>query len=192
MKLCFRRALLGLTTILFAGCAWVPQKVTIAPRLQVPATQVGNGARVVVAVRDTRPTLRIGYRGLDSKGAEITTDQDLAAIFQQKIIEGLTQQGFNAVPHSDEPARTLKVEIRSLEYNTDMDFWKGTVRAKAALHANSKAEGIVFDQVYLAERQEAAVEAPRAKTNEQLINGVLSDVLQRLLADPKLVKLLAN
>ena len=192
MKIGFPSVLLTLSLALLAGCAWVPQKVTIAPQLQNPTSQFGHGAKIVVAVRDIRPTQQIGYRGLDSKGAEITTDQDLASIFQKKIIEGLTQQGFLAVPSSDEPARALKVEIRSLEYKTEMEFWKGTVRARAALHANSKAEGAAYDQLYTAERQEPAVEAPRAKTNEQLINGAISDVLQKLLADPRLLKFLAN
>src|SRR5262245_12774855 len=116
-----------------SGCAWVPQKVTIAPHLQVPASNLGNGTTIVVKVLDTRPSLQIGYRGLDSKLAEITTDQELAPIFQQKIIEGLTQQGFKAVSSSDQPNRTLKIEIRTLQYTTDMDFWKGTVRTKAAI-----------------------------------------------------------
>ena len=38
----------------------------------LPAS-IGNGVTVVVRVVDSRPTLRIGSRGLDSKGAEITT-----------------------------------------------------------------------------------------------------------------------
>ena len=170
----------------------MPQKVTIAPQLRVPASNRGNGAIVVVKVLDTRPSLRIGYRGLDSKLAEITTDQDLAPLLQKKIIEGLTQQGFRALPSSEQPNRLLKIELRTLQYTTDMDFWKGTIRTKAAIQAYSKADDFIFDQLYVAEREEAVVEAPRAKANERLINGVISDVLQRLLADQKLARVLAN
>ena len=158
----------------------------------MPASNVGNGATVVVQVRDVRPSSQIGYRGLDSKGAEITTDQDLAPVVQKKIIEGLTQQGFKAVSAGEEPARMLKVEIRDLQYTTDMDFWKGIVRTKAVLQASSRTEGRVYEQLYAAEREEKAAEAPRAKTNAQLINGVLSHALQRLLGDQRLVRWLAN
>ena len=104
----------------------------------------------------------------------------------------MNQQGFKAVPSSEESARVLKVEIRTLEYSTDMDFWKGTVRTKAALQAYTKMDDLIYDQLYVAERQETSMEAPGAKTNAQLINGVISDVLQRLLADPKLAKALTN
>ena len=73
-----------------------------------------------------------------------------------------------------------------------MDFWKGLVRTKAAIQAYAKANDIIYDELYVAERTESAVEAPRAKTNAQLINGVISDVLQRLLGDPKLVRVPTN
>src|SRR5258706_4007051 len=105
-----------------AGCAWVPQKLNIAPQVQVPTSNIGNGAAVVVKVVDTRASQRIGYRGLDSKLAEITTDQELAPIFQQKIIERLTRQGFKAMPAGDSPWRVLKGEIRAINYSTDMEF----------------------------------------------------------------------
>src|SRR2546421_254315 len=131
-------------------------------------------------------------QGRDCKLAQITNDQDLAPVFQQKIIEGLTQQGFKAVASTEQPARLLKVEIRGLEYTTDIDFWKGIIHTKAALQAYSKNENFVYDKLYVAERQETTVEAPRARTNELLINGVVSDVLQKLLEDQKLAKALAN
>src|SRR5947209_6625721 len=182
----FQSVLQVFLALVLAGCAWVPQKVTLAPKLQAPTSRFGNGTTVIVKVVDRRASTQIGYRGLDSKQAEISTDQDLAPIFQQKIIEGLTQQGFRAVSSTEGPARLLKVEIRALQYTTDMDFWKGTVRTKAALQAYSKTEGSIYDKLYVAEREEKATEAPRAKTNAKLINGAISDVLQQLLEDQKL------
>src|SRR5207249_3882388 len=149
MKISIRLVFLALAAAFVPGCAWVPQKVTIAPQLRVPASNRGNGAIVVVKVLDTRPSLRIGYRGLDSKLAEITTDQDLAPLLQKKIIEGLTQQGFRALPSSEQPNRLLKIELRTLQYTTDMDFWKGTIRTKAAIQAYSKVDDFIFDQLYV-------------------------------------------
>lgn len=192
MKAWIECLFLAFAPVFLIGCAWVPQKVTIAPQVQAPTSSIGNGATVVVRVVDSRPSLRIGYRGLDSKGAEITTAQDLAPIFQQKIIEGLSQQGFKAVAASEGPARLLNVEIRVLEYTAELDFWKGTIRAKAAIQAFTKMDGFTFDQLYVAERNESGSEAPAAKKNAQLINRVISDVLQRLLGDRKLVQMLAD
>lgn len=192
MKLFFQFMLRVLAAGLLAGCAWVPQKLSLAPQVRVPASNLGNGATVVVKVLDIRPTSRIGSRGIDARGAEITTQQNVAAILQQKIIQGLNQQGFKAAPSSEEPAQVLKVELRILQYTTAMDFWQGTIRAKAGIQAYLKAKERIYDQPYVAEREEHVVEAPGANTNERLINGAISDVLERLLTDEKLLKLLAG
>ena len=177
---------------MLAGCAWVPQKVTIAPQVRMSASDLGHGETVVVKVQDSRRNLRIGYRGMDSKLAQIRTDQDLAPIFQQQIMEGLSRQGFKAVPAADGPARVLKVDIRELHYSTDTELWQGTVRTRAAVQAYSRTEDTVYSRLYEAEREEKAIEAPGAKTNARLINGAISDVLQRLLEDQKLIKMLAD
>jgi len=158
----------------------------------MPASNVGNGATVIVRVLDARPSSRIGFRGLDSEGAQITTDQNLTQVFQQKIIEGLRQQGFKAAASSDEPGRVLKVEIRAVQYTTDMDFMKGIIRTKAALQVYVKTEASTYDRLYVGERQETAAEAPGAKTNSRLINGAVTDVLHNLLGDQKLAAMLAN
>src|SRR5437870_12792502 len=110
----------AISAAILAGCAWVPQKVEIKPEVRVASSDLGRGSTVVVKVQDTRRTQRIGYRGLDSNLAQIRADQDLGPIFQQKIIEGLTRQGFNALPFSEQPARVLKVEIRAIQYSTEM------------------------------------------------------------------------
>src|SRR5260221_3872307 len=191
MKFPVLLALLPLAALL-TSCAWTPQRVTIAPEIQVPASNVGHGAAVIVRVIDVRPSSRIGFRGLDSEGAEITTEQNLTQVFQQKIIEGLRLQGFKAAAFSEEPARGLKVEIRAVQYTTDMDFMKGIIRVKASLQAQINTEASAYDKGYVAERQETAAEAPRAKTNARMINGAVADVLRKLLEDEKLVRMLAN
>ena len=57
---------------------------------------------------------------MDSKNASITTKQDLAALFQAKICDGLKQKGFRAMPYSGQPGEVFTVEIRQLDYSTDM------------------------------------------------------------------------
>src|SRR4051812_47794592 len=80
-----------------SGCAYVSQQAHLAPHPTVSPGDIGRGAPVVVRVVDARPTRRIGYRGMDSKLGEITTEQDVAALVRQKIVEGLKVKGFNSV-----------------------------------------------------------------------------------------------
>jgi len=185
-------ALLPFAVLLLQGCAWVHQTVNLNPEPRIEPSNIGRGAPVAVRALDKRASKTIGYRGLDSKNAGITTDQDVARLFQQKVVEGLQRRGFAAVPFTDQPSRILTVEIRQIEYTTDMEFWKGIVQVKAALRAHASWNGLLFDQTYVAERKENVVEAPGAKTNERLINETVSEAVQKLLLDDRLTFFLAN
>ena len=192
MKILMQWMLWVTAAAFLGGCAWVPQNVNLKPEPKVTASGIGNGTRVALKVLDIRPSKIIGYRGMDSKLAKITSTQDLVEIVREKISEGLAKKGFQIVPHNEQAQRILKVEIRAVEYSTDSEFWKGTAKAKAALQAFSKNDYQTFDQVYVAQKEEAASEAPRAKTNERLINGAIAEAMQRLLEDQKLVYFLTN
>lgn len=177
---------------LFAGCAWVHQDATLKLDPAITPSSIGRDATVAVKVLDQRRSKTIGYRGLDSKNATITTDQDVAALFRAKIVEGLSRKGFNAVPHGEQPGRPLTVEIRQIEYKTDMDFWKGIIQAEVAISAWSVREDASYERIYHGQRKDTTMEAPGAKTNERLINGAISDALQNLLEDERLIRFLAN
>jgi len=192
VKVFVHSAILVLNAVFFAGCAWVPQTVTINPRLNVPSSNVGKGAAVTVNVLDLRASPTTGHRGVGSKGAEITVDPDLGPVFQRKLAEGLTQLGFKVVPFNGQSPRLLRVEIKNLEYTSEMEFWQGTVKTKASIQAYSRAGDAVYNRTYVAEKQQKAQEAPGAKTNEQLLNAVVSDVLEQLLGDQRLLALLAS
>ncbi|HKS36880.1 MAG TPA: YajG family lipoprotein [Verrucomicrobiae bacterium] len=178
--------------VAFAGCAWVHQDATLKLDPAITPSSIGRDATVAVKVLDHRGSKTIGYRGLDSKNASITTDQDVAALFQAKILEGLSRKGFNAVPHGERPGRPLTVEIRQIEYKTDMDFWKGIIQAEAAINAWSVRDGASYERTYRGQRKDTTLEAPAAKANERLINGAISDALQNLLEDERLIRFLAN
>jgi len=177
---------------LFVGCAWVHQDATLKLDPAITPSSIGRNATVAVKVLDQRRSKTIGYRGVDSKNAAITTDQNIAALFQVNIVEGLARKGFNAVPYGEQPGRLLTVEIRQIEYKTDMDFWKGIIQAEAAINAWSVREDARHERIYRGQRKDTTLEAPRAKTNERLINGAISDAVQSLLEDERLIRFLAN
>ena len=182
----------ALAAALVGGCAWTPQTATLKPAPTITPSTLGNGVTLAVRVIDKRQSDTIGFRGVDSQNAAIKTTQNVAALFQEKIIEGLRQKGFSAAPYQDQPGRLLIVEIRQIDYTTDMEFWKGIVKTEATLGASMIKDGVKFEQVYSGKRTENTVEAPGAKTNERLINGAISDALQRLFEDDHLIRYLAE
>ena len=174
------------------GCAWVHQTATLSLQPQVAPSHIGAGSMVAVRVIDKRPSKIIGYRGLDSKNAEITTDQDVAALFRQAVIAGLGQKGFDAQPYDGQRDSVLTVEIREIAYTTDMEMWKGIVQTKAVLHALALRRSAAFSEAYTSQTKETAIEAPRASTNERIINTAISEVVQRLVEDERLLQFLTQ
>jgi uncharacterized lipoprotein YajG len=164
----------------------------LQPAPNIAPSTVGQGVKLAVRVIDKRPSEIIGRRGMDSQNAAITTTQNVARVFQEKIVEGLKHKGFSASVFEGQPGRLLNVEIRQLDYTTDMEFWKGIVKTEVILGASMIKDFAKFEQFYSGKRTENSAEAPSAKTNERIINGAISDALQRMFEDEHLLRYLAE
>ena len=178
--------------IVLSGCAWVPQTATLNPKPRITPSSIGNGVGVAVRVIDRRPSQILGHRGLESKNAAIKTEQNVATLFQEKIIEGLGRKGFSTAPYEGQPGRLLTVEIRQIDYTAEMEFWKGVAQTEVTLNASVVKDGVRLERAYSGKRSEKTIEAPSAKTNERLINDAITDALQRLFEDEGLMRYLAE
>jgi uncharacterized lipoprotein YajG len=178
--------------VIAAGCAWVPQNARLKVAPTVAPSEQGRGVTIAIEVLDRRMTTTIGRRGVDSEDAPITTKQNLSVLVRNALIAGYAKKGFNAIPHEGEPGRVLTVELNTLAYTTDMDFWKGIVMTEAVLTASIVKSGVRFEQVYAGRRKETTIEAPRARTNERLLNEALAEAVKGVIEDPRLLRFLAE
>ncbi len=178
--------------VFLTGCAWFPQSATLRVTPNITASDIGRGVTVAVRVNDVRPSSTVGHRGLDSKNAAITTKGNVEPVFQEAIMQGLARKGFTPVRYEGQLVRLLTVEVLRIDYTTDMDFMKGSVRTEATLSASMVKDGIRFHQVYTGKRTEATIEAPRASTNDRLINGAISEALELMFKDELLIRYLAQ
>ena len=178
---------------LLAACAtFAPQLVTVNPNVSVTESAAGLGKVVALKVIDARADKALGYRTTRSdKDSAIITNQDVAKVVQLKIYDSLKKSGFN-VDIVDNGPRALKVEIRNLEYSVPTGSWTGGIRVLATLNVVVKNGDTTYENLYQITNNERVVIKPDREKNEALINKTLSDVLQRLLQDQKLIALLAK
>lgn len=181
-----------LLLVFASGCAWIPQKATLAVTPKVAPSTEGRGIAFAVEVLDGRMTTVLGHRGVDSQNATITSKQNVAMLIRRALVDGFNRKGFRAIPYEGEPGRVLTVELRKLEYTTDMEYWKGIVKTEAVLNASMRKDGVRFEQFYTGRRKETTIEAPRARTNERLLNEALTESAENLLGDPNLVRFIAE
>ena len=178
----------------FNGCAVTDQKVSLHPILDVESENVGNNKQVGVQVLDERSEQHLGFRSTaeSSKGAVITTDQEVAEVFGEKIREGLKMKGFEPTSYSDDLSRTLKIEIHGLKNYTSDGFWTGDVRTNASLTAVARRSGEQYERSYRTESEERIILVPLTEDNEQSINATISEVLQITFDDRKLIEFLGK
>lgn len=185
---------LAVVVLVLSGCAFTPQQAELKADVAVAATDVGKGSPVFLQVVDERPSAELGRRGTGAmEGAAITTSQDIATLFRNAIITGLTQSGFKVVSDAASALRQMRVDIRLLEYDTSMGFWTGGVHTRAALKAAATDGGkVLYENLYREEVEERVVFVPGASENEQQINLAIRRVLEKMFGDPALLSALVS
>jgi uncharacterized lipoprotein YajG len=180
-------------TSLLASCAtFAPQLVTVKADVSVTASAAGLGKVVALRVIDARLDKVLGYRTTRTdKDSAILTNQDVASVVQQSIYSALKKNGFDVIAQSDGP-RSLKVEIRKLEYYVPTGSWIDGIQVRTTLGAVVKNGDMTYENIYEITNKDRMIIAPDQEKNEALINKALSDILQRLLQDQQLIALLAR
>lgn len=183
--------LLAMFAIATSGCAFNAQTVKLDPQVSVAPSNEGAGKIVALRVVDERPNQSLGRRGTAAvaRGAEISSDRDVAAVVHEKVAEGLRAKGFEVGEETD---TRLTLELRQLEYSTSTGFWTGGIHVNGAIKAEAQRPGDSFEQMYRTESERRAVVVPTAGKNEDDINLGLADMLRKLLDDVGLIRFLSG
>lgn len=175
-----------------AACAYSPQQVMIQPELDVADDVYGQGRIVAVQAEDQRSNKAIGSRGGAYPDTSlITPANDISEAMVKATKAGLRQQGFS-VDSNQPPVATFKVIVDTLNYENDKDTVTAKVNLMAVLRVEINVAEKTHSGVYKSAISQQLVIKPTAGTNEKLINKVLSQTLQRALADPKVKAFLSN
>lgn len=141
---------------------------------------------------DERASKSLGHRGTAyGKAAQITTDQDIAAVVQDKVSEGLRNKGYTVVPYAG-ASTGLSIEVRSLDYSTSQGFWTGGVAVNASMKAVAKKPGDTYERMYRSDKERRVAVVPTAGKNQEDLNDGLSGVLAQLFDDVGLFRFLNN
>ncbi|MDD4899783.1 MAG: YajG family lipoprotein [Candidatus Omnitrophica bacterium] len=175
------------------GCAYIDQNLCIEPQLQVADANIGQGKKVVLKVIDDRDEQLIGKRGNQFvPGGKISTKQDLAEILEKSMVDGLRKKGFDPVKN-DELGNSLKVELRSLEYNTSMGLWTGgNIGTSVVKITATQPSGKNYEKTYRSQKEIRTAFVGSQETNAKVINGALANTLDKVFEDRELLDFLAE
>jgi uncharacterized lipoprotein len=184
---------LSVLLCLFSACAFNAQAIKISPMMTLPSSDIGKGRDILLNVVDERPKQVIGHRGTAyGAAAEITSSEDVAVVIREKVSAGLSANGFKVVTGSSSARTSMKVEIRLIEYTTSTGFWTGGVHTRAAFKGICRNGRQDYENLYRQENEERVMVVPDAETNEQWINLVVGQALDKIFSDRQMLECLSG
>lgn len=176
--------------LLLAACAQSPQAIQVAPVFPEADNQVGQGQPVHVRVSDQRDNTVLGSRGgVYRETAIFSLANELSLAVQPALEKHMAAMGFDVNSLSADTA-DLHVIFESLVYNHPKDGGVGhdmKMSAEVRVEA-SRQDGSRYDGRYRVNRQQKFFNAPSSSQNNDLVNELVVEVLQNMLADPKLMR----
>ena len=125
-------------------------------------------------------------------GAKIKMEDDVAAIYQAALVDGLRRKGFDAQPGAVDDSPTLKVEIRSLAYDVSAGWWTGGIETDSSVKVYALDASEPYEKLYRSSDEDRTVIVPGAKSSNKKLNAVVSNTLRQVLEDQKLLEVLAH
>jgi uncharacterized lipoprotein YajG len=188
-----RLILVVLLCLVSAGCAYIDQNLKVDPEASVTSDNIGGGRKIAVRVIDDRDEQLIGKRGAQFlPGGKISSKQDLAEVLEEDVREGLLRKGFEPVKEH-ETGLLMKVELRSLEYNSSMGLWTAGNIGTAVIKVTATApSGKIYEETYRSESEVRTAFISSQVTNARVVNNALSEAINKIFEDRELVEFLAR
>lgn len=177
--------------MLLASCAFTPHDVTITATAPESPSSIGNGVTLALEVIDDREDIVVGQRAAGMQGADITA-KDIIPTLERELKRGLEAKGFTVVSASDEADAEFEARLRAFKFFLETGFWTGAENASVAVHVEAEKGGRDLDRVYRYDNEERTMVVPAGSRIDEVLNGALSDVLAKIMADAELMSFLAQ
>jgi uncharacterized lipoprotein len=188
-RITLQRTGLLIAALYLGACALSPQVVQIQPQLEPVQSAAGMPpASVALEVADTRAEPVVGYRGGVYATAGISTAADMANTVRSALAGALSARGLRVVEPGQAGDIRLRVEIAELSYAARQENVKRVIETSATVRATSVGSTLTRTGEYRDRRTKEVLKPPSEAENAALVNAVLSAALQRLVADPDLLK----
>jgi len=181
-KILFTAMLAG--SALLTGCGGIPsQTLSLEPDVTIQR-QLPN-ASVQIQVNDLRSSQVVGDR-IDRLGNRapilLTNSQDVLGNAVQKALSKTGVTTFGPGGHE------LTVMLDKLSYVAKVDAVKQIVHLDMGMRVKVERNGRSYTGQYATQRAEEFVRTPTPADNEELINKLVQDTLDRAMNDPRLLE----
>ena len=186
-------AILAAIGVLLPACALTPQHLHLEPTVAVKSEPVASGATVAVSVEDRRTDSKLGEVGdPNTQMVEVSLTEDFKPRLYEEVQKVLTGLGFNVVPAGEEADRSLQIDVRRLELSSVKQPFVFDTELRAELGAVATSGPDTYDRLYYVRTRKETAGPPYLKDSNALINTAVSQALQDMLSDERLLDVLTR
>jgi uncharacterized lipoprotein YajG len=184
---------LALAFGLVQGCAPKAQNIKLDPPIQVAPASVGQGKVVWVQVADARPRKTLGIVGdLDGRYAHVSVEDDFSTRVYQRVSSALRDLGFVAQPTPGPEERSLRVEVRDIQYQSTKKTLTFDTELSVAVAALARNGNDQYDRIYNAGERSTSPIMPGPEDNARAVNRAVGVTLEEMLSDGRLLGMLGK
>ncbi len=187
-----KKTVVMVTALILAltGCAQSPQQVRLNPKVTVDS-YISNQPTVYLTITDKRASKSLGTRGgVYRNSNDITLSEDLSSSLRPVATAALNEMGVVVDDPSPKPIK-LELVVEKLEYKVNENQ---SLPIEVTLHSQFAAIADNDGKKQITRYQSSKVHkfftAPSTDKNAQIINEIVSETLNRMFNDPKLIELI--
>lgn len=124
-------------------------------------------------------------------GANITADQVISTL-ERELTAGFEAKGFSVVTSSEAADSEVEARLRAFKFFLETGFFSGSENTSVAIGIEGKNQNKDYDRVYRSSSEHGTLLVPAAASIDEKLNAALSDVLNQIFSDEKLMKFLAG
>lgn len=175
----------------FAACGLSPQIVKIDPTFSdAKGTPPSSDITFKLIVTDRRDSPNLGTRGGVYKDTSIIkTKGDITKKIHEKLVSSFKRINYKV---ESSAATELTIEINKLTYQGFGENRISEVEVSAEILATVSSSEETYSKTYKANRTKEVLKSPSEEKNQEMVNGILSTVIQRVLDDDDLLDYIKN
>ncbi|HET8728074.1 MAG TPA: YajG family lipoprotein [Alphaproteobacteria bacterium] len=186
-------AILAAIGILLPACALTPQQLHLEPTVAVKSEPVASGTTVAVSIEDRRTDSKLGEVGdPNTQMVEVSLTEDFKPRLYEEVRKVLTGLGFTVVPAGEEADHSLQIDVRRLELSSVKQPFVFDTELRAELGAVATNGPDTYDRLYYVRTRKETAGPPYLKDSNALINTAVSQALQDMLSDERLLDVLTR
>lgn len=192
-KVTWRIALAVVAAALIQACSLKPQFLHLDPSVSIRDAQMASGTLIGLKVSDSRDVQKLGEIGdPNTRMVDVSLTEDFSPVLYKKIADSLTEKGYEVVPSSDAMTRTLHVSVSRLELSSVKTAFNFETELRAELTASARNDRETYDRLFYVRSFKETAAPPFLKDSNALVNTAVSQALEDILTDEKMLQLLAR